>query len=155
MCTFTLAAASVQAFGKVSQARAASKQDRYNATVADQNADLSLLQAEDAEKRGDIEAARALRKGKVLAATQQATVAANNLSVTSDSALDLFDDTETLAEIDAMNIRSNAEREAFKFKVQAQNQRSEAGGLRASARDKKRAGILGGVNSLFGAAAKT
>jgi len=107
--------------GKAAKAQGAAERDAANseADLADYNAAVSTLQAEDALARGADEESRFRSGIRGLIGSQRAGFAAGNIDVASGSALDVQADTATLGELDAVQIRTNAAREAWGFKVQA------------------------------------
>jgi hypothetical protein len=91
----------------------------YNARVAD-------LQAKDARERG-AEQESGFRMGvRSMVGSQRAGFAAGNIDVAYGSAADVQADATMLGELDALTIRTNAAREAWGFKVQADDLRKRA-----------------------------
>lgn len=120
-----IASTAVQVAGQVKAGKAAKKAGEYNAQVAE-------LQAQDALDRGRQDE-QSYRQGvTALMGTQRADFAGQNIDVESQSALDVRADTAYLAELDARQIQTNAQREAWGYRVQAQQSRME-GNARASA----------------------
>jgi hypothetical protein len=94
---------------------------RNNAQIAQNNKITALRLAEDARKRGEAEAQTFSERVRRLQGTQRATLAANGVLVDSGSALDITQETAETGQLDALTIRSNAEREALGFQNQAVN----------------------------------
>lgn len=89
---------------------------RYNAQVAE-------YQSEDALVRGEIKEQRFRRDAAKFIGSQKVALAAQGIEIDDDSALDVMANTAYLAEVDALTIRNNAKREAWGYKVQAEDYR--------------------------------
>jgi hypothetical protein len=96
------------------------------AELADWNASVADLQAKDAVTRGKEAEDRFRSSVDQMVGTQRATFAASNVDVGFGSALDVQADAVHLGELDALTIRSNAAREAWGFKMQAEDLRRRA-----------------------------
>lgn len=119
MCHVGLVAAGLglQAFGSVQAGTSARQSARFNASVAENNAELSRRLAEDARRRGRIEEQRNRLQAARLKGRQAAALGAQGLDTSSGSPLDVLGDTAALGELDALQIRANAEREAFQHSL--------------------------------------
>lgn len=96
------------------------------ASLAENNAQLATWQASDALFRGQVTENRARLSAADLRSTQRTRMAANNITLDSGSAVRTLTTTDVLGEIDAMTARENAEREAWSYRVQAQDQLNRA-----------------------------
>lgn len=114
----------------------------YNAAVAD-------LQATDAVQRAQQQEAKFRSGVRGLIGSQTASAAADNISVSSGSAVDVRADSAFLGELDALEIRVNGAREAWGYRVQAQDLRTRAGITRRAGADAAAAGRIAasGINS--------
>lgn len=121
--------------GGVQQARAAKAAGEYQAEVDEQNAKIGRQQADQARQIGNMEEERQMRRVRAAVATQRATQAANGLDVNSGTALDLQAETAGFGTADALNLRSNAIRQAWGFEVGAVNDINSAAGARAAGRN--------------------
>ncbi len=101
------------------QQRAADK----SGDLADFNAQVADLQAEDALARGAEDTARFRSKVRGAIGAQRVGFAASNIDVGYGSAVDVQSDAAYLGELDALTISGNAAREAWGFKVQAEDYR--------------------------------
>ena len=91
------------------------------ADLQDWNASIARLQAMDARERGK-EAEERFRQGvKMTIGAQRAGFAAQNVDVGFGSAVDVVADSAYLGELDALQIRTNAAREAWGFEVAAED----------------------------------
>lgn len=170
MCEITtllmIASTAVAGYGQMQQSAAAqaaanaqAQAMNYNAQVAEMNAQISDRRAKDALERGAEEEKKFRLKAAQLQGRQRAALAANGVDLTFGSPLDEMVDTATLAELDALTIRSNAAREAYDFEVQAVNQRAGANlermgaqGALAEGRAAKTAGWLNFGSTVLGGA---
>ncbi len=110
-----------QAAGEAAQRAAESDAARldYNAQVAD-------LQAEDAIARGAEDESRFRQGVRGLIGSQRAGFAGQGVDVGSGSARDVQADAAYLGELDALTLRGNAHREAWGFREQATDLRTQA-----------------------------
>lgn len=132
----TLAAAA----GAISQGRQQDKISRHNARMAER-------QAQEAEQAGQIEAERARRKARRLRSSQLAAAGAQGVDATQGSALLLIAETQSNAEIDALNIERAGS-------VQAVNARAQAAADRYAGSAYRTAGYTSAASTLLGGAAK-
>lgn len=96
------------------------------AQLAEFNADVADLQAADATTRGTEEENRFRTQVRGAIGAQRAGFAAGNIDVGFGSALDVQADASYLGELDALQIRTNAAREAWGYKVQSTDYRKRA-----------------------------
>lgn len=110
----------------IEQGAAQKAASESQAQLADYNANVASLQAQDAIERGAEEESmfRAQIRGAIGA--QRAGIAAGNTDVGFGSAVDVQADAAFLGELDALTLRTNAAREAWGFKVQAEDYRKRA-----------------------------
>lgn len=129
MCSpiaLTLASTIVQYQGQKAAARAEQQRYDYQAQVNENNRIVSEWKAKDATDRGGIKERQHRLKVSQLKGRQMAVMAANGIDVTDGSALDILGDTAFLGELDALTIKSNAEREAYDYKVQGSNYQAQS-----------------------------
>lgn len=153
MCELTaatvLAGASLGlgAMSAYQQSQATKASMEYQSAVARNNAITSEYQAEDAIKRGQVAEEQQRRKTMMLKGTQTARLAANGIDISEGSALQILSDTDWMGEQDALTVRENANREAWGYRVQAQNASSNSTMLRNSADAQNP--LLSGATSLI------
>ena len=141
MCeALTIAAAVVSAYSAYQQGQTAKKIANYNAKMAEYS-------AEDAVKRGSIEADQQRARARQLAAQQRAVMGASGVESDTGTLGNVLQQTATLGELDARQIEANAQREAWGMRSQANIARYE-GAARAQA------GALEGFGTLIGGAAR-
>lgn len=145
--------AAISAVGSYQQSEAAKNQAEYQSKVAKNNAKVAEWQAADAKARGDQEAANVRRKYAALQGTQAASLAARGLDISEGSANAILTDTDFFSAYDQNVTRSNAEREAWGYKVRAGNFRGDAAyyGSVADAENPLLSGVLAGTQAYFGA----
>lgn len=101
------------------QAAAMRAKGQYQKAQYDLNAELEMFQAEDAIKRGDISANQEQQGVAKAVGSQTAALGASGVSVGSGSAASVVSDTQTTGAKSVLNIRNNAWREAWGYRVQA------------------------------------
>lgn len=137
------------------QSKGQKAEGAHQARVYEQNALLNEAQASDAVSRGDKEAKAHNTAVKKLIGSQRAAFGAQGLDLESGSALDVQADTAGMGAIDELTIRNNAWREAWGYKVKAQDYRSAAEFAKMSASNKSRNTILTAGMNIFGDAASS
>ncbi len=105
---------------------AAQRAAESQAQLAEYNAAVADLQAKDALQRGDLDAQRYRSRTRVLVGEQRAGIAAGNIDVGYGSAVDVQADATFLGELDALTVRTNAAREAWGYRVEAEDLRTRA-----------------------------
>lgn len=98
----------------------------YSERMAGVNERLSNMQAEDAEKRGEVEAGNVLKRANQIKGSQRAGFAAQGIAVDSGSAQDVQTETAEMGALDALTVRNNAAREAWGYKMQGLQGRASA-----------------------------
>jgi hypothetical protein len=149
----TAVSGAVGAYGAIAQGQAAKKQAKYQSAVERNNATIAGWQATDATQRGQIEEQRQRLATARLRGAQRAGMAANGVEIDSGSPLDILMDTAQLGELDALTIRSNAEREAYGFRSQSGNLMAQAGLTQMAGRSAQTAGYIGAGSTLLSSAA--
>ena len=124
-------------------------QAKYQEAMFEINAGYAELQGKDALHRGE-EDVHSIKSGaKQLIGSQRASLAAQGIEVDSGSALEIQQDTAALAELDSIRARNNAWREAWGYKVEAQQ--ASAQGQLAAITGKAKAQqtlLTGGITAL-------
>lgn len=146
----------ITAFGAAQSASASKAAGKGQQAVADYNAKISDLQAEDALARGIEDTTRLRLKARGAAGENRVAFAAGGVDISdADSTFgEVQANLATITEMDAQAIRVNAAREAWGYKAQAQAQRA-GGQLAITAANNKAIGsIVSGITSVYGAAYK-
>lgn len=117
------AAISVVALGAGMSAYGQTRAGKETKGIYDRNAQLAELQAQDAIERGQVEEKKARRQTEQVIGQQRVSLAAQGVDINKGSALDVQADAAYLGELDALTIRNNAAKEAWGYRVQAQDYR--------------------------------
>jgi hypothetical protein len=146
--------AAAEAFKAKSTAKAADAQERAGeiagqaadaqAAQFEYNAEVADLQAQDALDRGADEESRFRSSVRGLIGSQRAAAAGNNVDVHVGSAVDVQADAAYLGELDAQQIKANAQRAAWGYREQAADLRM---GAEVARRGGNAARLTGQVNA--------
>lgn len=117
----------LEIIGGIQQSKAQAQAARYQAQVARNNEIIARRQAEDARQRGEIEARRQRQRSNLLQGDVRSKIAGAGVLVDELSAQKEIEDVAAAGELDALTIRSNAEREALGFETRGMNFAAEAG----------------------------
>ena len=112
----------------VANTTAAYRNAQMEETVAKNNATLADAQAQDALTRGAQAEAKLRRGAARLRGSQEARLAAGNVQL-QGSALDILEETDSMADADAAVIRKNAGNEAWARRTEAAGYRAQARGI--------------------------
>lgn len=120
--------------GAYSQAQGQKAALRAEAQIQSNNATLAEWQAEDAIARGETAAVQVQQQGAQLKGRQRAGMAANGVDLSYGSAMQVINDTDYLAAVDASQTTANAAREAWGYRMEARQltDRSKAASAGAS-----------------------
>jgi hypothetical protein len=130
-------------------AGAANAQGRIQQRTAELNAQFAELRARDAIKRGEKEVKRFQQASKQLVGRQRVALAAQGIDVSTGSAREIQEEVATATTEDILEIRNNAWREAFGFRFEAENIRSEGALARLQGSSQATASLLtGGLGAL-------
>ncbi len=138
----------VSLLGGLASSSAAKKAANYQARVARQNERLAKRKSADAILRGEFDVTRQRAKTQQLIGAQRSGAAARGVVVDEGSALEGIVDTAGIGELDALLIRSNAERESQGLIAQAQGFKQEAGFASATASGIARAAPIAALGTL-------
>jgi len=133
----------------LTNASALKSQAEYQRQQGEINAQLADMQAGDVIARGDVDATKAIKAGDRMVGEQRAALAASGVDVNYGSSLDAQNDTKASAMADARTIKSNAWREAWGIKTQANTATAQAGFNYAATKGAAANSIAtGGMNAL-------
>lgn len=152
MCLDPMSSGIMQGFSSYTKAKNAQAVDRYNASVAGNNAQVAAWQAEDAKARGDVAAAGVRRRTSGRTGSQIASLAARGLDVGYGSPNALVTDTDFFGAYDENVARANTGKEVWGHRVKQAGYETEATNWRAAARAENPilSGILGGLKGFTG-----
>jgi hypothetical protein len=134
----------IGAAGTYTQAQAQRSAARFEERRLEMNARLAAIQAEDARVRGEQAVDVSQASTRRLLGSQRAALAAQGIDVASGSALDVQEATAGLGAMDALTIRNNAVREAWGFRMQELDSRTQARYTRLAGRQEVASTILAG-----------
>lgn len=120
--------------------------------VADYNAKVQEIQAQDARARGGFEANQKRREVAATLGQQQAQLAANGVETSSGTALTLASDTAWAGEMDAKTIEVNALRAAYGYEQEAVGTRLQGKAAMRNARGSAYGSLLSGIGQTGSAA---
>lgn len=150
MCWMALIPVAIGLAGSMMQAQGQTQNANFQSGMMKQNAMFKEQAAQETIAAGDTSADwQRVRTGQAVG-TQRSVQAANGIDVNSGSAAQLQDDTAMLGELDALTIQNNAAREAYGYRVQAQQDRLNAVQTVQNGRTAATGSILGGLGSAFG-----
>lgn len=113
------------------------------------NSRLSTMLGQDAIHRGETDILNIRRQTNTLIGTQRASFGAQGVDVNLGTAADIQSDTAAQSEIAIMQVRSNAWREAWGYKVQAEDQSGQALLSAVGTANRRSATIAtGGINAV-------
>lgn len=118
------AAIGLMVAGGVTSAAGQYESGKANQELANHNARIAEIQADDALARGREAEGIHRKRTKAIIGSQRARFGAQGVEINDGSALDVQADTAYLGELDALTIRNNAAREAWGYKVQAEDNRA-------------------------------
>lgn len=122
---------------------------KIQAQVAESNARFAEIQSEDAIRRGGKAESEYRGQAARVISDQRTSFAGQGVQVNTGTAAAIQDETAIIAEEQALQIRSNAWREAWGYKVQAQGYSSAGKFAQMSANnDAKNSLITGGMRGL-------
>lgn len=132
--------------GGIQGSEAARAQGDYQRSQSYLNASLSETAAADAIDRGRKEANISRRKTNATAASQKVAAAAQGLDVGAGegSPAETIESTRELGAVEEMNIKTNAWREAWGYKVQAINERTQGDIAAIAGRGEARQTLIAG-----------
>lgn len=103
------------------QASAARAAGKYNNAVAQENQKVANAQSQDALNRGALAENENRIRTRVAMGQQTASLAANNVELSTGTPADILGDTALFGAVDERRIRTNAAREAWGYQVQGMN----------------------------------
>jgi hypothetical protein len=128
-----IAATAVSAIGSGVSALQAASMSRYEAKIADRNAQLEGEAARSAADNGRIEAQRQYRKISQVQGQQAAAMAANGIDQSFGSAQQVQRDTAAMGAEDIQSIYDQTGQNIRGFDIRASNYRAQATGARRDA----------------------
>ncbi len=125
------------------------KAGREQQKMFEKNAGFADWQAEDATTRGKVNEKRQRQATEGVIGAQRVSLATQGVDVNLGSSLDVQADAAYLGELDALTIRSNAAKESYGFKVQAEDYRQRGKYAKQEGDMNAVQTIIGGGSSLL------
>jgi hypothetical protein len=119
------------------------KAGREQQKMFERNAEFAEWQAVDALDRGKVNEKRQRQTTEGVIGSQRTSFAAQNVDVNKGSSLDVQADAAYLGELDALTIRNNAAKEAYGYRVGAED-------LMLRGKYARREGEMGAINTILG-----
>lgn len=151
----TVVAAGISAYGAVSSANAQSNANKYNATIATDNAQIAKQNADFAAISGRAQAEQAALQTRAKIGGIKAQQAASGVDVDSGTDLDVRSSAQELGELNAINVRSNAVRQAYGYQNQSFSDTAQSSLDRYGASSAQTAGDISASSTLIGGIGKT
>lgn len=144
----------VSAYGAYSQGQQAKAMAEYQSDVAERNAKISEMQAQDAITRGKQDKSALQQKFNQMRGTGRAAMGGSGLLLDDpdSSGMDWQTDLVDRRQFDEQTIDVNAKKEAWAYKVQGANATAQAGAYRASASNAATQGLMSAGGSLLSSA---
>ena len=128
------------------------QEGKYQKAIMEQNARISEMQADDAIERGKFDEHAHRLSVRQLIGAQKASFGAQGIEIDAEESTGaVLLSTTAQGELDALTIRNNAAREAWGYRVQAQNYTAQGQLMEASAKNAARDTILTSFVSGVGA----
>lgn len=149
----SLASTAVGAVGSIQQANAASAAAGYNAKVAERNSELAIQNANYTAAQGEqnVAAQGAENRAKIAAITAQQ--AASGVDVNQGSSVGIRESASKIGMLDALNLRSQAARQAYGYQTQSANDLAQAKLDKAQGKSLKTAGYISAGSRILGGVA--
>ena len=139
----------VGAIGAIKSSEAQAQAAQYQAQVAANNEKLATQNAALTEAAGSAKVEDQGIKTRAQIGAIEAAQAASNIAVGSGSALDVRSSTAETGQLDALTIRSNAEKIAYGYKTQAEGFQGQQSLEQEQAKQATAAGALGAAGSIL------
>lgn len=140
----------VSAIGAIQQGKAQADAARYQAQVARNNEIIALQQANVTRQDAAVKAMEQDKKSAQLIGKQVAILGASGVDIESGSPLAVQESQAGLARLDALTVRSNAERKAWGFDIEATNQKAQSQLYYMKANQAEQAASLAAFSSILG-----
>lgn len=148
-----VASAGLQAFGQIQKGNAAASAANYNASIAENNATIAKQNATFAGEEGEQKAAESEAKTRAQVGGLLASQGASGIDVNKGSSANVQASASEVGMLDALNIRSNAARQAYGYQTQAASYTAQAALDKKQAKQDKTAGYIGAFTTVLGDAA--
>lgn len=154
MTAMTVASTAISAFGKIQEGKAAQQSANYNAQVAANNATIATQNASLRMAQGNAAVEQEQMKNRAKIGAITANQGASGVDINSPSFTDVRSSAAETGMLNAINIRSNAAREAYGYQVDSSNATAQSQLDRAQGKQAKAASYIGAGSTILGGASK-
>jgi hypothetical protein len=147
-----IAASAMQAVGAIQQGKSAQAQARANATAANYNANLRTMEAGIARQNAGRREEQQRRAARQILGKQRAAIAQSGTLMTGSN-IDITEQSEFNAELDALNIRYEGDLRSYGLLAQAEQDRYAARSYEAAGKNAMTGAYLSAGASLLSGAA--
>ncbi len=160
MCPGTIAiaalagSAGIGAMGAIQQGNAQAASAGYNAKIAAQNAQIATKNAEYIGAQGNENVAAESQKTRAAEGAITANQGASGVNVNTGSAVDVRESAAKVGMLNALNVRSQAARQAYGQQIQSTSDMAQSQLLRSQQKADKTAGFLNAGATILGGAGK-
>lgn len=134
--------------GSVLSATSAYQQGQVAKQTAANNAKSAEYAAQDAQRRGEEEAAAIQRKGASLKSAQRVNLASKGLDLSYGTAADLQDQTDFFTQSDVATTRTNAARESWNIRARGQQALAQGKADALNSMYQSAGSLLGGAGAV-------
>jgi hypothetical protein len=146
------ASSAVKGVGAIQQGNAAAGAATYNANVAAQNSQLLTTEANLTGAVGAQNVAASEQATRAKIGATQANQGASGINVNSGSSVDVRKSEAEVGMYNALNIRSQAARQAYGYTTEAAHQMGESALQTSAAKSDKTAGLISAFGDVLGGA---
>ena len=139
----------VGVIGAISSADAQSANAKYQSEIASNNEQIAQQNAQLASAAGEAQVEKSGIKTRAAVGSLEAAQGASNIDVNSGSAVDVRASASELGQLDALTIRSNAEKQVYGYETQATAFAGQAALSAAQASQAPVAGAFSAAGSLL------
>ena len=148
MCGPMAAMMALTAVSTIQKMQTDQAQADYTSQVNRNNAKMAEYAADDATRRGELEAQRVQRQTSQMVGQQRAGYAAKGLDIAEGTPGDIIDQTNFFGKADSQTARYNGQMDAWGKKVQAQNFNSAASAASYNGQQAVAGDLLSGASSV-------
>lgn len=146
----SIAGTAISGLGALQQSRAASASAKYNSQLAENNAKIASQDASFAGAEGETNAASAQAKTKAQIAATLANEGASGVDVNTGSSVNVRASEAEVGKLSAMQIRSNAAKQAYGYQTQQVGDQAQASLYKSQASADKTSGYISSASTVLG-----
>ena len=139
----------ISGIGAINSAEAQSANAKYQSEIASNNEQIAQQNAQLASAAGEAQVEQSGIKTRAAVGAIEAAQGASNIDVNSGSAVDVRASASELGQLDALTIRSNAEKQVYGYETQATAFAGQAALSAAQASQAPEAGAFSAVGSVL------